>query len=81
MALDYIKEKKDASIYILKHYKQMINKSKKEEPLINQDGSHRLDGKKKIKIYPIIRVIIPYGLISLWRKFAVPVIRKKTEQK
>ena len=79
IAFEYVKKKNDASIYILKHYKKMIEKSKKAEPLINEDGSHRLDNKKRMEVYPIVRAVLPYGMISLWRKHVVPVLWGKEQ--
>ena len=75
-SLEYVKDKKDASIYILDHYKKFVDVSRKQEPLINLDGSHRLD-QNKTGALPVIRAFIPYGLISLWRKHVVPKLQEK----
>lgn len=79
VSLEYIKDKKDASIYILNNYKKFISESRKEEPVINMDGTHRLDNEKS-KILPVVRAIVPYGMISLWRKYVVPKLWEKAEK-
>lgn len=79
VSFEYVKNKNDASIYILNHYKKFISVSRKEEPLINIDGTHRLN-KEKSEILPVIRAVIPYGMISLWRKHVVPKLWEKAEK-
>ena len=78
-SIEYVKEKNDASIYILKHYKKFITEAGKQEPLINKDGSHRLN-EKQSSIFPVVRAVMPYGMISLWRKHVAPKLWENEKQ-
>ncbi len=67
-SLKYIKDKNDSSQKILEHYHHYSG----SEPLILPDNSLRELSRGNPTLKKVVRALLPYGLIELWRRRSQP---------